>query len=76
MSDQVDAEVWFGTNVALAFYTSIKTCCIGRCFPLVLMEFLRNQIAYTIVAKRFKSVPFSVKYSTKSLKLKKCGLAL
>jgi len=63
------------TKEALAFCTR-KIRMIGKGFTLVLMEFRRYQIAQTIVAKRFKSLPISMMCSTKSRKLEKCGLAL
>ena len=64
------------TKEALAFCTSRKTFLIGKGFAVVLMDFRRYQIAQTIVAKRFKTLPISMMCSTKSRKLKKCRLAL
>ena len=64
------------TNDDLAFCTSEKTCWIGICLPLVSIMFLRFQIAHTVVAKRFKSFPYSMMVSTKSWKLEKRGMEI
>lgn len=79
-------RVWLGwsggcggmprTKEALAFCTYWKICWIGKGRSFVLMKFRRYQIAHTVVAKRFKSLPVSMICSTKSRKLAKCGVAL